>query len=63
MLFCVCSVFGSFFLLMIWWIISFTSCPFALVFSTFSTSGGVFIQVIQHFHCFALHVPAFFVLA
>ena len=25
--------------------------------------GGVFIQVIQHFHCFALHVPAFFVLA
>ena len=50
MLFCVCSrchlchVCGSFFLLMTWWIISFTPCPFALVYSTFSNSGLVCVM-------------------
>ena len=50
MLFCACSwchlcrVFGSFFLLMNWWIISFTPCPFALVCATFSNSGLVCVM-------------------
>ena len=44
MLFCACRVFGSFFLLMNWWILSFTPCPFALVYSTFSNSGLVCVM-------------------
>ena len=82
-------VFGSFFWLMNWRIISFTLCPFALVYSTFSNSGLVCVMSepshlqnnkqfklitctvyvrwkpfvpCRWFHCFALHVPAFFVL-
>ena len=53
MLFCACSiyschlcrVFGSFFLPMNWWILSFTPCPFALVYSTFSNSDVVCVML------------------